>query len=287
MKRALQKKPTLLQPRDSFLVRSFEHRSLDIFLHYHTEFELNLMEGGQDGLRTMGEQSGIMAKQELVLIAPGLAHGWKSGKGPVRETLLHFDAQLFGAGFLGHTEMRSLKNMLIRAEGGLLFDAEATEKAIPLFQDLKRNNDFGSVLSLLRLLHFLSQSQAIVLAPARPALAAAPDGRMEKVLEWIQVHFAEDLSLKQLAGLARMKEASFSRFFGRHTGRSFVDYLNEVRIAHAARMLVETTHSVSEIAFASGFQNISNFNRNFKTYKNLTPTQYREVFAVEKKYRIA
>jgi transcriptional regulator GlxA family with amidase domain len=89
-----------------------------------------------------------------------------------------------------------------------------------------------------------------------------------------------------VAGIANMTEVSFSRFFKQRTGRTFVECVNEIRICHASRMLANTTNSIAEIAFSAGFNNISNFNRIFKSKKNLTPTQYREVFAVNNLYKM-
>ena len=102
--------------------------------------------------------------------------------------------------------------------------------------------------------------------------------RIEKVMEYINNHFDKTITLAEVAKIAAMSEVAFSRFFRMRTGNTFIDTLNDIRLGHASRMLIETTNSVTEIAYKCGFNNISNFNRIFKKRKNCTPKEFRETY---------
>jgi AraC-like DNA-binding protein len=103
--------------------------------------------------------------------------------------------------------------------------------------------------------------------------------RMKMVYDYIQKNFSEKISLEDVSKIASMSNISFNRFIKKRTGKTFVNYLNDIRIGYAARWLVEKEMSISEVAFKSGFNNIANFNRIFKNVKNCTPSQYRDDFS--------
>lgn len=102
--------------------------------------------------------------------------------------------------------------------------------------------------------------------------------RIEKVMEYINLNFLKNISLSEAARIASMSDISFSRFFKLRTGRTFVDTVNEIRLGQASRMLIDTTHSITEVCYKCGFNNISNFNRIFKKKKNCTPKEFRDAY---------
>jgi AraC-like DNA-binding protein len=102
--------------------------------------------------------------------------------------------------------------------------------------------------------------------------------KMKMVYDYVQKNFTEKISLEDLSNVANMTTITFNRFIKKRTGKPFVKYINDIRIGYAARWLVEKDLSISEIAFKSGFNNLANFNRSFKTIKNRTPSQYRDDF---------
>ncbi len=103
--------------------------------------------------------------------------------------------------------------------------------------------------------------------------------RIEKVFEYMNAHYSRAITLTEVAKVANMPEASFSRFIKKRIGNTFIDSLNEIRLGHATRMLIETTHNVAEVAYKCGFNNISNFNRTFKKKKGCTPKEFRGNFS--------
>lgn len=141
---------------------------------------------------------------------------------------------------------------------------------------------FDSVLELLSILHDLSTSPNFRILSNMSFQAAESisynSRRIESVMAHLNKNFEKEITLSEVARLASMSEVAFSRFFKARTGKTFVDTLNEIRLGHASRMLIDTTHSVSEIAYRCGFNNLSNFNRIFKKKKDCTPKELRHAY---------
>ena len=280
-----------LPESDCFALRTRMLSRQDIPFHFHSEFELNLLENGRGGRRIISHHLNETSEQELVLIGPDVRHGWQSYRchsKEVTETSLHFHSNLFSRDFLRRHPVKNIQTLLSDASKGVCFSQETVAEIAPLLKDLKTKSGFESLLLFLQIMHTLSIAPmaSILSAEAKKEMTRWHEDRVEKVLDYVRLHFTDPISLKQVAGIANMTEVSFSRFFKQRTGKTFVECVNEIRIDHASRMLADTTNNIAEIAFSTGFNNISNFNRIFKTKKNLTPTQFREVFSANNLYRM-
>ena len=119
---------------------------------------------------------------------------------------------------------------------------------------------------------------------SKPKPAKSSNCRLEKVFAHLQNHYTHDIPLSIVAEIAGMTEVSFSRFVKKRTGKTFIEILNEIRLGHASRMLIETTQSIAEIAYKNGFNNLSYFNRVFKTKHNSTPKEFRENYSGAKTF---
>lgn len=281
----------LLPDSDCFTLKTKSLSQLEIPFHYHPEFELSLIENAAGARRIVGHHLGEIGKKDLVLIGPDLSHGWQANRcrsKEIKETTLHFHSNLFSEEFLQRHPVKNFKTLLCNASKGVCFSDETVNQIIPLFDLLQTKSGFESLLVVMQIIHILSTDSAVRILSntTRQVASQRCEDRIERVLDHVRLHFSNPISLKQVAGIANMTEVSFSRFFKQRTGRTFVECVNEIRIDHASRMLADTTNNIAEIAFAAGFNNISNFNRIFKNRKQLTPTQYREVFAANNLYRL-
>jgi AraC-like DNA-binding protein len=176
--------------------------------------------------------------------------------------------------------------MFEKAQNGLVFSKETIERVRPLLMSMTlERQGFYSVIKLLTILYELSQSAGARVLASSSFLRKTDtfdSRRVKKVSEYIEKHFSEKILMTDMAGLANMSEGTFSRFIKKRTGKSFTDYITDVRIGHAIRMLVDSTHPVSEIAFLCGFNNLSNFNRVFKKKKGLPPKDFRQQYRKKK-----
>ena len=183
-------------------------------------------------------------------------------------------------GLFGRNPFRSILNMMQQARKGLVFPLSAVMHVYPLLISLSEVKDgFYAVQQFLTILYELSrQDGARTLATSSYAKVdvESDSRRVLKVKNYISTHYQDELRLPELAGIAGMSPSAFSRFFKLHTGRNLSEYIIDLRLGYASRQLVDTAKSVSEISFACGFNNLSNFNRIFKKKKGCSPTEFRE-----------
>lgn len=176
--------------------------------------------------------------------------------------------------------------MLQRAENGLSFSEETILRVYGLLVNISNNEEhFEKFLQFISLLHLLSSdTHARVLSSGAFAQKTpiSDSRRVRKVKEYIEQHYFEEIRLAEIADMVGMSPVGFSRFFKLRTGKTLSDYLTNIRLGHASRMLVDTTHSIAEIAYQCGFNNLSNFNRLFLKYKQITPTAFKNTYQKNK-----
>ena len=276
---------TPLNPGDCFNVYSRAKPRFDSPLHYHEEYELNLILNASGAKRIIGGHMETISDYELVLVGPNVTHTWISHKcqnKSVTEITIQFHRDLFDDKFLSRNQLSFVKNMIERSQRGILFSQDTVAAIKDRIIALKNKSGFTSVLDLLSILHELSTSRnmrTLSDASFSNEYFHYNSRRLEKVFEYINSHYNKQVNLGEVSKIANMPESSFSRFIKQRTGKTFIDSLNEIRLGHASRMLIETSNTVSEIAYQCGFNNISNFNRIFKRKKLCIPKDFRETYA--------
>ena len=276
--------------KDCFYIVERHKSAFDYPIHSHKEFELNFIEGGKGVHRVVGDSVEPIGDYELTLITgDGLEHCWEQGEcsaQEVREVTIQFSDTLLDGRLLGRNQFSSIRKMFERARMGVTFSMPAIIKVYTVLDTIASMNErFEQFLAMLKILYELSQDKG---ARTLASSSFAPGGedresrRVSKVKDYISVHFAEELRLEDLSAMVGMTPSSFSRFFKRHTTRTLVEYINDVRLGNAARMLVDTSAGISEICYACGFNNLSNFNRTFKARRGYTPREFRAIFTKNK-----
>ncbi|MCU0403656.1 MAG: AraC family transcriptional regulator [Chitinophagaceae bacterium] len=277
---------TPLTQSDCFTIFSRKKTKFEFPLHYHEEIELNFIQNGAGARRVVGDHMEEIEDMELVLVGSNLQHAWFTHhcqSKDIYEVTIQFHKDLLDEKFLRRNQLSYIRSMLERSQRGILFSRETTATMAPRLKDLSQRHGFDSVLELMSILHDLSISRNIKLlsdASFNQVDYSFNSRRIEKVFYYINENFHKPVSLAEVAKLAGMTEVSFSRFFKTRTGINFVDSLTEIRLGHASRMLIDTTHSIAEIAYNCGFNNISNFNRVFKKRKGCSPKKFRQDYSV-------
>lgn len=286
MKPKLLREITPLTPNDCFTLFSREKSEFDFPLHYHDEFELNFIQNAKGAKRVIGDHVEEIDEYELVLVGPNLQHGWFThhcASKEIKEITIQFHRDLFDKKFLQRNQMAFVRNMFERSLRGILFSKETILVIMPRLQALTQRSGFDSVLELLSLLHDLSTSRNIRTLSDTSfnniETLTYNSRRIELIMNYINHNFDKTITLGDAAKIAAMSEVALSRFFKQRTGKTFIDTLNEIRLGNASRMLIETTHSINEIAYKCGFNNISNFNRIFKKKKDCTPKEFRHSYS--------
>ena len=273
---------TPLTPNDCFTIFSRSKKEFNSPLHCHEEVELNLILNAAGAKRIVGDHIGEIAETELVFVGSNLPHGWfnyKCASREIREVTLQFHKDLLDEKFLQRNQSSDIRTLFENARYGILFSKETTNSIAPRLMSLTEQNGFSSILELLSILHELSLAKDNkILSDPTYAKEVYNDSsrRIDKVFEYMNASFNNPVTLADVAKIANMPEASFSRFIKKKTGYTFIDNLNEIRLSHVSRMLIDTTHSIAEIAYKCGFNNMANFNRTFKSKKGCTPKEFRE-----------
>ncbi len=275
---------TPLTQNDCFSIFSRSKKEFDFPLHFHEEFELNFIRNAGGAKRIIGDHVEEITDTELVLVGPNLQHGWFTNKchgKVIKEITIQFHRDLFDEKFLQRNQMSFIRALFQRSIRGVLFSNATALATMPRIKQLTEKHGFDSVLELLSLLHDLSTSRNIRTLSDTSFNKETPyynSRRIEKIMAYVNNNFSQNISLNDAAKIAGMTEVSLSRFFKLRTGKTFVDTLNEVRLGHASRMLIDTTNSINEVAYKCGFNNMSNFNRIFKKKKDSTPKEFRHSY---------
>jgi len=275
---------TPLTQSDCFTIFSRTKREFDFPLHYHDEFELNFIQNAAGAKRVVGDHVEEIGSLELVLVGPNLQHAWLTNNCQgklIKEITIQFHRDLFDEKFLQRNQMSFIRTLLQRSSRGVSFSRTTIKSIMPRLIQLPQKHGFDSVLELMSVLYDLSTSKNLrTLSDVsfNVETSCYNSRRIEKIMTFLNSNFSENITLADAAKIAGMAEVSLSRFFKFRTGKTFIDTLNEVRLGHASRMLIDTTNSINEVAYKCGFNNMSNFNRIFKKKKDSTPKEFRQTY---------
>lgn len=253
--------------------------------HFHPEIELLWVIRGQ-GTRFIGDNIEPIQEQEIVLLGEHLPHSWQADQqaDPApKAVVVQFKRQFLGSEFFDTPEFSHIDRLLNRATRGLLFRGDTLPDVTALLSGLREQSNLERVFTILRVLDRLSGvAEARQLARPgfledyhRPSLMQPGDDRINRVYEYTIANFCHNISLQQVAEIAGLTEASFCRYFKAHTRKTYIEFLNEIRVGYACKLLITTNYDVAQISYEGGFATLSNFNRRFKQVTGFTPTQYR------------
>lgn len=265
------------QGSSSFYVFRYQVPYFQFKWHYHPEFELTYIVKG-NGYRIVGNSYEPFADSDLVLLGSNLPHTWSgkaNGDSDSDAIVIQFSSE-FISPFLELSESQLIKKMLENSSRGIRFDQD--EKLISKIVDLTESQGIDRIINLISILDQLSKKQNRLIAPNtfHNVVSKKSEVRINKVCLFIQNNFQNKIYLKEIADLIYLTESNFCKFFKRATGKTYSDYLNEIRINEASRLLIQTDKTVSQIAFNCGFETLSYFNRVFLNKKGMTPSIYRK-----------
>lgn len=275
---------TPLSDKDCFYIADRRKSEFTYPLHAHSEFEINYIENAQGVRRIVGDSVEIIGKYELTLIAgEELEHVWEQNtctSKNIREITIQFSKTLFFGNFIHKNQFCSIRQMLNNAQKGINFPMETIMRVYPMLDTLSgEKSGFHAVIKLLTLLYELSlcDNYRTLASTSFAHIDENTDSRrVRKIYEHINLHYKEEIRLEELAKLIGMTPVALSRFFKLRTGKTVSEYIIDIRLGSATRLLVDTTNSIAEICYDCGFNNLSNFNRIFKKRKECSPKEFRE-----------
>ena len=271
---------------ESFVVEYFEFNYYPNPWHFHPEYELVLVTESS-GTRFIGDKISSFKAGDLVLIGPNLPHSYRNDdehyhnkKLKASSIVVHFQKSSFGKNFFDLPEAGALQNLLSKSNRGLDIYGETNRIISKKMHELLSLKDFSRWLKLMEILDVLQKSDEYeYISEAGVTCSSEKESeRMEKVITYMTNNFNKDISVSDVAKIANMADNAFSRYFSQRARKPFVRFLNDIRLSHACKLLLEENMTIVEICFESGFNNLSNFNKQFKKKFQVSPSEYQKQY---------
>lgn len=274
-----------LNSGESFVTRFFDYSYYPTPWHFHPEYELVLVIEST-GKRIIGDHISEFKPADLALIGPYLPHTYKNNPEYFLENsnlraksiVVHFKENSFGDDFFKLPEAQKIINLLARSSRGLAITGDTNAIVSQKLHSLIEAEGLSRWIQLLEILNILADSKELQYICNNNITGhnLNETNRMNKVLDFVIKNFSRNILLSEAANIANMAENSFSRYFSQRTRKSFTSFVNEVRLNHASKLLIETSKSVSDIYLVCGFNNLSNFNRQFRRVYKKNPVSFRK-----------
>ncbi|NGM60430.1 helix-turn-helix transcriptional regulator [Sphingobacterium sp. SGG-5] len=284
-----------LVPRNTqfpYLARQHTLPNFGTVWHYHPELELHYIIRGE-GVRFVGDNISNFDAEELLLLGENLPHMWRCNKQyfegnpdvTAEAIVVHFLPDFMGADFLSKQEATAVHALYERAQSGLIIHGKTKKEILNLMQESVQQEGMSRLITILNMVHILANSKETTkITSGLSSYHANKDetDRINKIYHYILSNYRDEISLEEISSVAHLSVTSFCRYFKMMTKKTFRDFLIEVRISHAKRILIENNIPTTEsICFECGFNNRSNFFRHFKRITGCTPIEYRQRYLYE------
>jgi len=277
-------------PRSSFRLKQIRLKSFEFNWHCHPEYEIMLMTHSK-GKRFVGDSISYYQDGDLVFIGSNLPHTLYSPAGILGARVMHeailiqFNENVAGLDVDGTPEFKRMQNLFCDASRGIRFHGTTRDQAAQKITEMSLLEGFDRLMHLLATLNLLGKAnddEREYLSSIEFNQTPQPThrSRIDRVCTCLNQDYRRRLRLEEAAAMANMSVTAFSRFFKRSTGKTFVRYINELRVGQASKLLIESELSVAEICYQVGFNNVSNFNRRFRELQRMSPKEYRREFVV-------
>lgn len=255
--------------------------------HYHPECEITFIYDGT-GVLFVGDKVTRYEKNHLILVGPNLPHEYRSSVKDTPDYLsksiaVHFRNDFPGNDFFKIPEAKVIYDILEKSKRGIQFNDPVVQKRVKdkmlCILKTKGIERVNILFSILETIAYSSNQEYLSSQSFVDSIDEGHDERMNNIYKYVMAHFKDQISIDQVAREANMTNSSFCRFFKKRANQSFVHYLNSIRIGFACKLLYTESYNISEVAYESGFENISNFNKQFLRIKKITPSQFLSQFA--------
>lgn len=274
-------------PDASFLYKQIKKSFINDPWHFHKEYELIAIHKGK-GTKFIGDNVSLFEEGDLSLIGSNIPHLYRNNQDfydashnlSTELSYIHFTKEFLGRQFFEIPEMTQTNRLLEKSALALEIHGKTRETVISLMIKMNEQSPARRLISLLEILEELSQSKDLkpLLSSGYTANTSGSTDKINLVFEFILKNYTKEIYVQDIAEKLNISVPAFSRYFKNHTRKTFSDYVTEIRIGHACRLLMENNHTISEISYQSGFDNLSNFYRHFKKILGVIPKDYRNRF---------
>ena len=264
----------------SFTLTKYDINYNSHFWHYHPEIELIYVNGGS-GKRQVGSHISYYTNGDLTLIGSNLPHCGFTDEltGNKNEIVIQMKPDFLGEHFFDIPEMRNIKDLLQQAKSGITFGGKTKRKIGKKIGKMEDKTPFERLLSIIEIfneLELATEDATVLNAEGfRMEMHVQDNERINFIFNHVKDHFKESIPLEEIANKVSMTVPSFCRYFKKITHKTFTKFVNDYRLVHACKLLAEKPISITEIAFESGFNNFSHFNKSFKDFTGKNASEYR------------
>jgi AraC-like DNA-binding protein len=270
----------------SVSVLSREEAFFQAPFHSHPELELVYIIESY-GKRIVGNSVEQFVPGDMVFLGSDIPHVWLNDEIyyqgistlKAKAIVVYFNKEIFGPAFYELKETQKINSFFNKAVRGIVISGKTNQLIAKKLEKLVQKKDFEMIVGLFKILALLSESTDISFINNEfytPTNEKSKKDRLSAVFEYLKENYNEEISLIKIAEIANLTPTSFCRMFKLKTKKSFVEYLNEIRVSNACKMLIETDMGISEVAYKCGYKTASNFNQLFKKLTGTTPKEYRK-----------
>ncbi|WP_299440687.1 AraC family transcriptional regulator [uncultured Aquimarina sp.] len=247
--------------------------------HYHPEIEIVYVNGGT-GKRQIGSHMSYYRNGALILIGSNLPHRGFTDSLTLNksETIIQMLPEFLGNSFFNIPEMSGINQLLEQAKKGIVFHGNTKRRIGARIEALAMLDPFDRLLGILQVFKEMQQTNDYSLLNAEGFIietSLQDNNRINLIFNFVQEEFTRQIPLEEIADKVSMSVPGFCRYFKKNTGKTFIQFVNEYRLVHAAKLLHEKQTSITDICYESGFSNFSHFNKLFKQFSGKTPSTYR------------
>lgn len=270
------------------IARYYDYEKFTYPWHFHSEYEIIYVEESV-GERFVADSMEAYYPGDVILLGNNVPHYMKSAPQyyennsllRVKGVVIQFKKDFMSHAINNYTDLKHVKQLLEQSERGIHFPFSTNKEIIEKINLLPTYKGIERIINLLRLLDAMakiSSKRLLGSAQFNNSLSLFTDNRLEKVLSYITFHYTETINLHNIAAMVPMNATAFCRYFKEKSGKTFTEYVLDLRIGYACKLLVGNSMDISQISIECGFNTTTHFNRIFKRNTGLTPSEYRRQF---------
>lgn len=277
---------SLPQAEYSFVIRKDIGTGMRNNWHYHPEYELLFIKRSI-GTWLVGDYIGQFKSGDIILLGPNIPHSFRheyeyiveKSKKQGEAIVIFFQKEFLGNSFMDLPEMFDVKNILQLSRNGLKITGETKDKLIRLMENIYDESPGMRLVNLMSMLQLIAERDEYQILATKGFtyhIDQIDNTKMNAIFEYTFKEYQNPISIEKVASLVNMSKQAFCRYFKEKTKKTFVQFLMEIRIGKACRLLIENDMNASEICYLCGYNSVSHFNHQFKSIKNKSPLEFKQ-----------
>lgn len=275
-----------LEEDHSFVARTFRTPQFEVPWHQHPEFEIILFLEGE-GNAFVGNHVGNFSKGDIYFLGSNLPHTFQKSHPELitSAVVVQFLDDCWGNGLLNIPEAREIRTIMEKAGRGLKISSPCLSIISPIIQQLETSRGFERIILLWQCLRemALDHSHESLSTKKMSEASGKQQERIDKIFQYTIDHYAEGITLDEISAYAGLSVPAFCQYFRKCTKKTYIEFLNEVRIGKACQQLIDTSKPITEIAYECGYNTLANFNKQFLKLKVMQPREFRSKFSESRK----